>query len=108
MEEDGRARLAVELLDDRVGECRVDGGVALLPGGRRSRSGLVLELPQAVLDEPEGRIGDDVVVEVVGDGVVRDEPQPVARAVAAVASTGPSAATTRSSSESALAIQVTS
>ena len=43
---------------------------------RRSR-----EPPEVVLDEPEHRIGDDVVVAVVGLRVVRDEPQPVGRAV---------------------------
>jgi hypothetical protein len=40
------------------------------------------ERPQVVLQEPERRVRDDVVVPVVGGRVVRDEPQPVRRAVA--------------------------
>ena len=72
-----RPRVALELLDDRVGEGRVDGDVASSQAGRQIALRLVLQLPEAVLDEPERRIRDDVVVEVVGLGVVRDEPQPV-------------------------------
>ena len=65
VEEDRRARIAVQLLDDCVGEGAVDRGVPLFPGRPEVALGLVLELPQPVLDEPERRIGDDVVVEVV-------------------------------------------
>jgi hypothetical protein len=43
---------------------------------------VVLALPEAVLDEPEHRVRDHVVVEVVGDRRMRDEAKPVARAVA--------------------------
>ena len=50
VEEDGRARVAVQLLDDCVGECPVDGGVTLFPRRAEVVLGLVLELPQPVLD----------------------------------------------------------
>ena len=43
---------------------------------------LVRELPEVVLEEPEHRVRDDVVVPVVGRLVVRDEAQPERRAVA--------------------------
>ena len=82
VEEDGRARLALELLEDGVGEGPVHRHVAVLPGAAQVVARVVLELPEAVLDEPERGIGDDVVVEVVRGGLVRDEPQAVARAVA--------------------------
>ena len=81
MEENGCAGVAIQLLHDCVGEFPVDGGVPLFPRGAEVALGLVLELPQPVLNKPESGIGDHVVVEVVRDRVVRDEPQPVARAV---------------------------
>ncbi len=64
-----------------------------------------------MLDEPEGAVRDDVVVAVVGELVVRDEPQPVRRCRCASSSIGSSPrsrATRRSSSLIALAIHVTS
>ncbi len=82
VEEDGRRRLALELLEDGVGEGPVHRHVALLPGAAEVVVRVVLELPEAVLDEPERGVRDDVVVEVVRGRPVRDEPQPVARAVA--------------------------
>ena len=81
VEENCRARVAGQLLDDCVGECLVDRGVPRVPGRSEVALGLVLELPQPVLNEPERWVGDDVVVEVERGRVVRDEPQPVARAV---------------------------
>ena len=81
VEEDRRARIAGQLLDDRVGEFLVDRGIPRFPGRAEVALRLVLELPQPVLNKPEGGVGDDVVVEVVRGGIVRDEPQPVARAV---------------------------
>ena len=81
VEEDGRARLALELLEDGVGEGPVDRDVALLPGATQVVTGVVLEVPEAVLDEPERGVGGDVVVEVVRGGSVRHEPQAVARAI---------------------------
>ena len=82
VEEDRGLRLALELLDDRVGEVAVDRDVAVVPGRAEILPGVVLALPEPVLDEPEHRVRDHVVVEVVGDGRMRDEPEPVARAVA--------------------------
>ena len=81
VEEDRGLRLALELLDDSVGEVAVDGDVAVVPGRAEIPPGVVLALPEPVLDEPEHRVRDHVVVEVVGGGRVRDEPEPVARAV---------------------------
>ena len=77
MEEDGRVRVALELLDDGSREGTVDRDVALLPRAEnRVRVRVVLELPEPVLDEPERRIRDDVVGERVRLGwIVRDEPE---------------------------------
>ena len=84
MEEHRRVGLRLELLQHGVRERRVDRHVALLPGVREAgvESRLVRQVPEVVLDEPERRVGDDVVVPVVGVLVVRDEPQPVRRPVA--------------------------
>ena len=84
VEEDRGVGLAIELRHDRVCERAVDGLVAAVPRGvkaeidvRRRR-----EPPQVVLDEPERGVRDDVVVPVVCDRVVCDEPKVVRRAVA--------------------------
>ena len=63
-----------------------------------------------MLDEPERRVRDDVVVPVVGERVVRDEAEPVRRPVPRPPRSPrrASSATTRSSSLIALAIHVTS
>ena len=66
---------ALDLLEHRPREVLVDGVVAEL-----ERLGLVAadvrrvgEIPQVVLDEPQHRVGDDVVEAVVGLGVGGDE-----------------------------------
>ena len=84
MEEDGRVGLAVELGERRVREGPVDGDVALVPGVVEALVDVrrVGEPPEVVLEKPERRVRDDVVEPVVGRRVVRDEPQPVRRAVA--------------------------
>ena len=83
VEEDRRLGLTLELLENDLGEVAVDGAVAVTPGeveplidARSAR-----ETPEVVLEEPEHRVGDDVVVPVVGRRVVGDEPQPVRRPV---------------------------
>ena len=66
---------AVDLLEHRVGEVPVDDVVAelerldLVPADVRR----VALVPQVVLDEPEHRVGEDVVEAVVGLGVGGDE-----------------------------------
>ena len=77
VEEDRRIGLTVELLDDRVRKPAVHGHVALAPGVvktvvdvRRAR-----KPPEVVLDEPQHRVRDHVVVPVVRRRVVGDEPQ---------------------------------
>jgi hypothetical protein len=84
MEEDGRLRLARELLDDSVRERPVDRQVAVRPGLVEAVVDVrrLDESPEIVLREPENGVGDDVVVEVVGLRVVSDEPQLVRRAIA--------------------------
>src|SRR5919206_228919 len=76
VDHDDRLVLAVDLLDHRVGEVLVDDVVAVLerldlvaPHVRR-----VAEVPEVVLDEPQHRVGEDVVEAVVGVGVGGDEP----------------------------------
>jgi hypothetical protein len=81
--EDGRLGLPFQLGQHRLGEAAVHGRVAVRP---RVVEPVVCirglrEPPEVVLREPEHRIGDDVVVEVVGLGVVGDEAQAVRRAV---------------------------
>ena len=75
--------VALELLEHDVGEGAVDALVAVRPG--RPEPGLdvrrVGEAPEVVLDEPEGAVRDLVVVAVVGELVVGDEPEPVLDAV---------------------------
>ena len=86
---------------------RVDGDVTLVPRAAEVVARAAQVLPEAVLEKPEHRVGDDVVEEVVRRRVVRDEPQPVAGAVGGVCSR-PRRRRPRSSGEIALAIQVTS
>ncbi len=59
-----------------VGEVAVDGDVALLPGPPRlvPERGRVREIVEPVLDEPQERVGELVVHQVVGFGVVLYEP----------------------------------
>ena len=67
--------VALDGLDDGVGEVAVDGDVALLPGPPRIVALVrrVGEIVEAVLDEPEERVGELVVHQVVGLGVVLHE-----------------------------------
>ena len=77
VEEDGRVRLIVELLEDCSRKTRVDGDVPLVPGRVKSGvdCGRVRELPEVVLDEPQHGIRDDVVKAVVRLTLVADEAQ---------------------------------
>src|SRR3954452_9091075 len=76
VEEDIRFGVARELLDDRVRKPVVDGQVPLRP---REMEPVVDvwgldEAPEVVLREPEDRVRDDVVIEVVRLRIVRDQP----------------------------------
>ncbi len=84
VEEHGRVRLALELGDNGVREVPVHDAVPLAPGVVQPvvDVGCAREPPQVVLDEPEHRVGDHVVVPVVGGRVVGDEPEAVRGAVA--------------------------
>ena len=84
VEEHRRVRLAVDLGGDGGGERLVHGQVAVEPRVVQAEVEVrrVREAPHVVLQEPERRVGDDVVVPVVRVRVVRDETQPVRRAVA--------------------------
>ncbi len=70
-----RVLLAVDLLDDGLREVVVDGLVALLEGLDLVLADVrrVGQVPQVVLDEPQHRVGDDVVEAVVGLRVGDDE-----------------------------------
>ena len=81
VEEHHGAGLLLELVDDCVCEAAVHLHVAAVPGlverlveSRRSH-----EIPEPVLDEPQHRVRNDVVVAVVRGRIVRDEPQPERR-----------------------------
>jgi hypothetical protein len=84
VEEDGRLGLGLELGEDRVREGVVHRHVALVPGVVEAAVDVrrVRQRPEIVLQEPEGRIRDDVVEPVVGRLVMWDEAQSVRRAVA--------------------------
>jgi hypothetical protein len=71
-----RLVLAVDLVDHRAREVPVDRLVALLERVDLVAADVrgVAQVPQVVLDEPEHRVGDDVVEAVVGLGVGLDEP----------------------------------
>ena len=71
-----------QLLVDRLGEGGVGGQVAVLPGVLllAAQVGRVAEVPEVVLDEPQHRVGDHVVVGVVGVVVDRHEAAPGVRA----------------------------
>ena len=93
MEEDLRVGVAVELLEHRVGERAVHRAGSRPRQAMRndgSMSGADGEPPEVVLDEPERAVGDDVVVAVVRELVVRDEAQPVRRRRCGVSSIGSS------------------
>jgi len=83
VEEDGRLRLPLELLERRCREPLVDGHVALPPClvQRRIEVGTATEPPEVVVQEHERRVRDRVVEAVVGHRVMGDEPQPVRRAL---------------------------
>ncbi len=71
-----RLLTTVELLDDRAREVLVDDVVAELEGLDLLAAdvGCVGQIPQVVLDEPQHRVGEDVVEAVVGVRVGDDEP----------------------------------
>ena len=83
VEEDGSVRLRLELGECRIRKRTVDGHVAVFPGVVQPAVdvGRVGEGPQVVLQEPERRVGDDVVEPVVGGRIVVDEAETVRRAV---------------------------
>ena len=70
-----RGVLVGDLLEHGVGEVLVDGLVAVLERLDLVAAdvGRVALVPEVVLDEPEHRVGDDVVEAVVGLGVGLDE-----------------------------------
>ena len=76
VKEDGGRVVALGGLHHGGGEAAVDGDVALIPGTPRIVSEVrrVREVVEAVLDEPEQGVGELVVHQVVGLGVVFDEP----------------------------------
>jgi hypothetical protein len=76
VDEERRAREAVELLDGGGGERAVRLDVALTPRSLEVGVGVALELPEPVLDEPQDRVGDDRVEEPVDVWIVGDEAQP--------------------------------
>ncbi len=84
VQEERGVGLALELLDRGRGEGPVDGDVPVTPGALQ----LVVDVrgacqrPEVVLEEPQRRIRDHVVEALVGQLVVGDETQAVARAVA--------------------------
>ena len=84
VEEDRGVRIELELLEHRLGEAFVHARVPLVPGvlERHVQRGRVRKLPEVVLQEPEHRVGDDVVEPVVGRLVVLHQAQPERRAVA--------------------------
>jgi hypothetical protein len=69
----------LDLLQHSVREVLVDGVVAELVGLGLVAADIrgVGEIPQVVLDEPQQRVGDDVVEAVVGVGVGGDQLDPV-------------------------------
>ena len=73
VEEHRRRRLALELGDRRVGEGLVDGEIAVEPRVVQPEVEIrrVRQPPHVVLEEPQRRVRDDVVVPVVGRRVVR-------------------------------------
>ncbi len=84
VEEHRCVRRCEELIGDCGCERGVDDCVACVPGvselrvdARRAR-----EVPQPVLNEPEHRIGDDVVVEGVRLGIVSEQAEVVGRPAA--------------------------
>ena len=70
-----RLVLALDLVHDRARQVRVDPLVALVEGHDLVMADVrrVAQVPQVVLDEPEHRVGDDVVEAVVGLVVGLDE-----------------------------------
>ena len=67
--------VALDLLEHRAREVLVDGAVALLVGVDLVAADVrrVREVPEVVLDEPQHRVGHDVVEAVVGLRVALDE-----------------------------------
>ena len=83
VEEHGGVRLALELREGGRSKTCVDGRIAVTPGSvkRTIDPRRVRQLPQRVLDEPQHRVRDDVVVPVVGLLVVGDQVETVRRPV---------------------------
>jgi len=84
VQEDGRLRLAVELLHHDLGEALVDRDVSVVPRVVQAAvpTRRLLEVPEVVLEKPQRRIRNDVVEPVVRLRVVRDQAVPVRRPVA--------------------------
>ena len=84
VEEDRGVGLVLELGQHRVGEALVHRDVALLPRVVEPRIviGGVHQVPEVVLEEPQRRVRNHVVVPVVRRFVVGDEAQAVGRALA--------------------------
>ena len=76
-------RAPAHLVHHGPGELLVDDQVAVVPGVHLVGAdvGMPAEVPEVVLDEPQHRVGDDVVVLVVGVGVDGDVAQAVRVAV---------------------------
>ena len=74
---------ARRLLEHGLGEVFVHHAVALVVGLHLVAADVrrVREVPEVVLDEPEHRVGHDVVEAVVGLGIALDEADPVLHAV---------------------------
>ena len=80
LDEDRRVRETVELLDDGRRKRPVCLDVALAPGRAEVGSGILLQVPQTVLDEPQHGVRDHAVEAPVHLGVVRHQAQRERRA----------------------------
>ncbi len=83
VEEHRRVGLRVQLCEHGVRERGVHRHVAFLPRVVRPRIDVrcIGQGPEVVLEEPEGRVRDDVVEPVVGRRIVRNQPEAVRRSV---------------------------
>ena len=85
VKEDRRVRRSLQLRDDGRGEARVDFGVAICPGEveRAVEIGRVRKIPEAVVNEPQHRVRDDVVKQPVRVLLVSDQAKSIGCAVPA-------------------------
>jgi hypothetical protein len=83
VEEHRRVGLRVQLREHGVGEGGVHRHVAVVPRVMEAAVDVrrIRQRPEVVLEEPEGRVRDDVVEPVVRRRVVRNHPQAVGRSV---------------------------